>query len=637
MVVLLLLLLLPSALLGGLRGRMSASSVEVAARFPPLLFPLDEDDGDLLRATRTAKGLPLATPRARASPTAAGPPRVLDAARASSRSSIAKLIELLLGQALLLPLLFRAAAAAAVVAPTTRKRSQSIIAPPALPPPPPQRDAADGDDEVIWNQAALAPSSLHPGSPASTSAAGDAAASAARGRPSRADSAAAAAARDERSAAAASAALRRAAAAAGVSWLALGQGDATARTPRAEEGSSAPHGIRGAPAKKRRRSGPSSFVVVVVFPAASFLSRPPPPPPANPYPLAAKGIPRSASPITRGAGGFPSRIDAQRQAQASRSAWGEGEDEGGGEEAEQEEPPPPPPATTTVAASPGLRLRGHHDLRGRHVLGSTATTTIEKKREGERVKRRAKSERKGKGNGTAAMKGRREEVEQSARGKADTKGKKNWVHLLRARLSLALEPCSTNAALQLGDQEELRALTCERSPDGGGDDGGDALELGVVSIFLFEDLAVSVAAAAGSDGSRSSRLLMMLSSSSRVPFAARAALFLDGLQGGGFLLPRRARESGQGPGSRGGVVVLERRILKMILCRRLSVPFDLLGEHEASVPRVQQAGAAAPAAASDQGRASRAAAAGACGPCARGGRAERLHVFVLESSKLTIL
>ena len=52
------------------------------------------------------------------------------------------------------------------------------------------------------------------------------------------------------------------------------------------------------------------------------------------------------------------------------------EEEEGEGEAEEEEGRPPPPPATAVAASPRGLLRGHQDLRGRHVLGSTATTTV---------------------------------------------------------------------------------------------------------------------------------------------------------------------------------------------------------------------------------------------------------------------
>ena len=171
-------------------------------------------------------------------------------------------------------------------------------------------------------------------------------------------------------------------------------------------------------------------------------------------------------------------------------------------------------------------------------------------------------------------------------------------------------------------------LTCKRSPDGGSDDGGDSLELGVVGLVAFELEDFIVAACCCCCCGRGRRSSRRFSSSS----SAAPALFL-GPRGSSVLflvlLPRRARESGEGLSSGGGVFVLRRRsqsrksILRLFLV--LSLSLKMLGEQPPGLPGVEQARAAAQAVAADERRASCAAAARARGPRAGGGRAERLH------------
>jgi len=250
-----------------------------------------------------------------------------------------------------------------------------------------------------------------------------------------------------------------------VSCLARGHGEATARTPSAEEGKSAPRGIRGTPAKKRRRRGE----VVEFFASSSFLM-----PPLKPNPLAEKGIPRSASPITRGCGGLPSRIEAQREAQASRSASSssaEVEEEEEGEE-EGTPPPPAPPANATVAAGPGLRRRGHHDRRGWQVLGSTATMTgavVLKEGEKER-ERESGREREGKEKVQRRRKKKKKSCEPSARAKRRRRSTSFQTLSLSRRRSLSrppslfIEKTHANTSVYLREEPPQRRRPRQRSP-----------------------------------------------------------------------------------------------------------------------------------------------------------------------------
>ena len=100
-------------------------------------------------------------------------------------------------------------------------------------------------------------------------------------------------------------------------------------------------------------------------------------------------------------------------------------------------------------------------------------------------------------------------------------------------------------------------LTCERSPDCCSDDGGDALELGVVAFESEDFLGGVVAAACCYSGGRRRLSSCRFSSSSSCSSAAPALLL--GMQHSVLFLflPRDgARESGEGLGSGVGVVVL---------------------------------------------------------------------------------
>ena len=239
--------------------------------------------------------------------------------------------------------------------------------------------------------------------------------------------------------------------------------------------------------------------------------------------------------------------------------------------------------------------------------------------------------------GTARDEDRRENFfsgprEPSARGKAERFSNGLFCFLFFSRARSPSDPALTNALLHGNGK-----LTCERSPDGSSDDGGDALELGVAGIVVvgvveLEDLGFAAACHCELTVRRRRRR-----SSSRFSSPSAAPALFLGVQGRELVLvlPRGTRESGEGLSSGSGVVVLQRRSrsrMSLLLRRRVevSLPFDALRERPPGVPGVEQARAAAPAAAADERRAPRAAAAGARGARAWGGRAERFHAFQLR-------